>query len=177
MLALHAVSEPALTSSTHDPAVEPLPLKYMFLSVMLLALENSAPRVVLPWIVPPWQSVPPIWLESQRPETPPVPVTVKLPPPVRALTVMPLAAPLELILWNTKAPVAVPMLTAVPVVDVTSLNVKALAPLLAIVTAPPVVEVTLLNVTPVPDVSLIQLMPLPLVVVMVFALLTLTVPP
>ena len=68
-------------------------------------------------------------------------------------------------------------MTAVPVVDVTSLNVKLLAPLLEISMAPPVLEETLLKVTPVPDVSVLQLMPLPVVVVILFVPLTLTTPP
>src|SRR5262249_23503680 len=50
------------------------------------------------------------------------------------------------ILWNVKAPVAVATLTAVPVVDVTSLAVKVPAPEPEVAKATPVVVVTLLRV-------------------------------
>src|ERR1051325_3655161 len=113
---------------------------------------------------------------SQRP---PLPLTVKL--PVRLFTVMPLVGPLAavpaLIFVKVNAPVAVLMFTAVPVVEVTALKVKLLAPLLAITTAPPLVELILLKVTPVVEVSALQLIPFPLVVVMLFVPLTLTMPP
>jgi hypothetical protein len=87
---------------------------------------------------------------------------VKLPAPVKPLTVMPFGAPLELIFVKLKAPVAVVMPTALPVVDETFANEKFVAPLLAIVTAsPPLVDISpkltsdalvvLLKFTPLPE--------------------------
>src|SRR5713226_10606430 len=130
----------------------------MFFSVTFAALANSAPRSVLPWILPPVQSPEPIWVESQRP---PVPLTVKLPAPVKPLTVMPLGAPLELIAVKLKAPVAVVIPTALPVVDDTPANEKLVAPLLRIVTASPLDVETLPKVTVDPLVAPLKLTPLP----------------
>src|SRR6266513_5960988 len=69
------------------------------------------------------------------------------------------------------------MLTAIPVVEVTSLNVKSVAPLLVIDTAPPVVDETLLNVTVDGDESAFQFSAAPPVVLTLFVPLTFTVPP
>src|ERR1051326_313431 len=81
---------------------------------------------------------------------PPVPLTVKLPLPVSALTWIPFVGPdaavPALILVNVNAPVPVAMLTAWPVVVPTVPKEKLPAPVLDVVTAVPVVVVTLPNV-------------------------------
>src|SRR4051794_31585830 len=75
--------------------------------------------------------------------SPPVPVTVKLPAPVKPFTVMPFGAPLELTFVKVKAPVAVVTPTALPVVEETLEKENAVAPLVATVTASPDVVETL----------------------------------
>src|SRR5213593_1771678 len=107
MPALQPVFRPVLSeqfpSSEPVPAV-PLLMKFMFLSVMLLAVMNSAPLVVQFCTVPP---VPSVVL---------VPVTVNGPAPV-LLRLMPFEAPLAemLLKFNPFAPmVRLRTLSAIP---------------------------------------------------------------
>jgi len=80
-----------------------------------------------------------------EPAVVPVPLTVKV--PVALVMLISVVALVALIAWNVQSPVAVVTLTAVPVVDVTSLKVKPVVPLYVMSAAIPMVELTLLHVT------------------------------
>ncbi|MBK7473434.1 MAG: hypothetical protein IPI73_25140 [Betaproteobacteria bacterium] len=92
-------------------------VKFMFVSVMLLALTNSAPRVVVFWMVPP------------VPAVVPVPVTVNAPLEPVVLRMIPLAPPLAEMLRKVSplAPMVVlATFSAVPVVVASVLTMLVL---------------------------------------------------
>ena len=162
-----AALQPVVVKSSQTPVLpastELLALvKFMFFSERLLVLVNSAPRVLIFWMVPP------------EPSVEPVPVTVRPPLAPVVLSTIPFVAPLAEMLRNVSpdAPILVLVtVNAVPVVDVNVLAVSVE------VTVPPPVA---LKAVFVPDeivsvpvklivepVLLVRSMPLPVVEVIV----------
>ncbi len=68
-------------------------VKFMFLSESALVELNSAPRVLMFWMVPPEPSVVPVPVTVRPPLPPAVPVEFRM---------MPLLAPLTEMLWNVR---------------------------------------------------------------------------